>query len=794
MTALQTIWLMTRMRLTRQRNVLFNNLFRFRQKKPRDTSGGKRSNLWILTLLMVVFMSFSFVSMANNALLNMQCHLDPASECRYTDNHGEHHNDMGTAYEELSTAPFAAPLLHGVAMEVSILFFIAVLLPLGSKEMAQPDWDLEWLVTLPVERGVLLWGRVLERSASNLPGWFALLPAYSVIAWHSGHTWGALPIGLLSAAVLLPLAALLYTLADTGLRMWLPASQLRNLQAVTGLLNLPLIYFVMALGMPAANGFAMNWAREFPSWGSWTPPGLVLQAIQSREPAQLLMLATLLLAQVALLMWGGMALLRHQLRHGVVNSGARESARKPAQPLAATAAGMASAQAPARGVLACLAGVVGAILTPLQRRELRLLSRDRNFLFQTLLLPIIIIVSQMVFNGKLNSLEELGEHHTLAAAIAFGLGVYVLMLSAFQTLNNEGHVLWLLYTVPRSIESALKEKAKLWGVLALLYPAVVLGISAWYTSQFEWSMLVLVLLVVAGIPLYSMIAVSLGVFACDPLAVDARTRVRPTYVYLYMLLASFYTYCIYTSVWSQKLVVMVLTASMALALWQKARDALPYLLDPAAAPPARVSAADGLIAATAFFILQGLLLLTARRVTMLSVTIAFGIAGLIVYLLMRLTYWRSKAAGVPTILRGTQIGLALRTAAIAAAVACACGIAYLIALQHSPLWDEVLKSAPALKGGRIWIVALAVVVAPLCEEFIFRGLIYGGLRRSMRAPQAMLMSAAIFAVVHPPLSMLPVFILGLCAAWTYERSKTLLAPMLVHATYNAMVLSMQYWR
>lgn len=789
MTALQTIWLMTRMRLTRQRNVLFNNLFRFKKKKPRDTSGGKRGNLWLLTLAMVALMSFSFISIANNAVLNMQCHLDPASECRYVDQQGERHADLHTAEEELATAPFAAPLLHGLTMEVSILFLIAVLLPLGNKEMAQPDWDLEWLVTMPVERGVLLWGRVLERSASNVAGWFALVPAFGVIAWHSGYAWSVLPLAVLAALVLLPPAALLHTLADTGLRMWLPASQLRNLQAVMGLFNLPLIYFVMALGMPAANGFAMDWARAFPSWVSWLPPGLVLQAIQARDLAQLAGLAALLAAQTALLMWAGMALLRHQLRHGVVNSGARESARKRTA-TREVAEGRPSA---ARGPLTRLADAAAVIMSPLQRRELRLLSRDRNFLFQTLLLPIIIVVSQMVFNGKLNSLEELGEHHTIAAAIAFGLGVYVLMLSAFQTLNNEGHVLWLLYTVPRSIESALKEKARLWGVLTMAYPAVVLGISAWYTEHFEWNMAVLVLTVIAGIPIYSMIAVSLGVFACDPLAVDARTRVRPTYVYLYMLLASFYTYSIYTSVWSQKLVVMVLTASMALALWQKARDALPYLLDPAAAPPARVSTADGLIAATAFFILQGIVLIFSGKVSLQAITIAFGVAGIVVYVLMRLAYWRSKAAGVPVILRGADIGLSLRTAAIAAAIACACGTGYLAGLQHSSLWEDMLKTAPALEGGRIWIVALAVIAAPLCEEFIFRGLIYGGLRRSMSAAQAMLMSAAIFAVVHPPLSMLPVFILGLCAAWTYERSKTLLAPMLVHATYNAMVLSMQFW-
>ena len=88
---------------------------------------------------------------------------------------------------------------------------------------------------------------------------------------------------------------------------------------------------------------------------------------------------------------------------------------------------------------------------------------------------------------------------------------------------------------------------------------------------------------------------------------------------------------------------------------------------------------------------------------------------------------------------------------------------------------------------------LAVGAAPLCEEFIFRGLIFGGLRRSMGPRAAIVISAAIFAIIHPALSMLPVFALGMIAAVAYERSKVLLAPMLVHAIYNAAVLSWQYW-
>jgi len=781
-TPARAIWLMTKMRLTRQRNMVANNLFRkFRKKKPRDGIAGKKSGMWVLTVVMALFMSFSFLSLSRNVVLNMDCHLVADSGCQVVDHDGDRHQDLERAAAQLHKAPFQPELTRGLTMALTLLFALAVLLPLGSKELGQPDWDLEWLVTMPVERPTLLWGRLLERSASNISGVFALMPPLGIIGWYSGMGWFSPLAALAALLVLLPLAALLHTLADTGLRMWLPASQLRNLQAITGLFSMPLMYFVMALGMPGASGFVLEWARAFPAWAGWTPPGLVLQAMQASSLAQAGLAIALLLAQTAVLLWAGVALMQYQLRNGVVNSGARESVRRKPQ------------AAPSGG------GRLSRAFTPIKRRELRLLSRDRNFLFQTLLLPVIIVVSQLVFNGKLNSFAELGEHHTVAAAIAFGIGVYMLMLSAFQTLNNEGQVLWLLYTVPRSIESVLKEKAQLWGVLTMIYPLIIVGISAWYTRHFEWNMLALLLIVFAGLPIYSLIAVSLGVFACDPQAVDVRTRVRPTYVYLYMLLASFYTWSIYSDVWSQKLVVMVLVASLALALWQKARDALPYLLDPAAAPPPRVSTSDGLIAATAFFIMQGLIALFMVRAMEMpalpAVTIAFAAAGLLVYVLIRFIYWRSKTAGVPAVFRGGDMKLTLSYGAMAAFVACAVGLAYLAGLQHSALWADIAKqsSASASTVSRGWLLALAVLAAPLCEEFIFRGLIYGGLRRSMSAMPAMAMSAAIFAVVHPPMSMLPVFVLGLCAAWTYERSKTLLGPMLVHAVYNAVVLCWQFW-
>ena len=776
------IWLMTRMRLRRQLNQV-GSVFARKKKQPkagapvtRVANGGKRNGMWIVSAVVAVLMLFVCLNMSRMAVLNMQCRLVDGGACAQAgaDRHGYFNFEAAAA--ELHAAPFDPSLLGGLAMVLTALFAISVLLPLAGKELAKPDWDLEWLVTLPVERSTLLWGRLVERSASNLSGIFALFPPYAMIAWYSGYQWTAVPIALLATALLLPLAALLHTLADTGVRLWLAAAQLRNLQALLSLLNAPMLYLVFALSMPAASSFVMDLARGFPAWGLWLPPGVLLQAIQAQSVQQFAMLAALLAAQLVVLLWLGVALMRRQLRHGVVGSGVRESGRKTA---ALTQPEKPGLHLP---------------LSPVMRRELRLLARDRNFLVQTLVLPLIVVGSQLVFNGKLDTLSQFGTMPTVAAAIAFGIGVYVLMLSAFQTLNNEGNALWLLYTVPHSVESVLQEKARLWSVLAMVYPLMVAVLTLATAPAPTWQMLVLLLIVLAGIPIYSTIAVALGVFACDPTAIEVHKRIRPTYSYLFLLLAGFYTWSIYTSVWSQKVVIMVLSAALALALWQKARDALPYLLDPGASPPARVSASDGLIAATGFFIVQAivaLLLMQGKpQATLPALTIAFGVAGLLVYALMRLVYWRAKTTEVPAILRGAGWWSSIKIAVLPCALACAVALAYLAALKawHVPLpAGDTLVDAVAYSG--LWMVALTVVAAPLCEEFIFRGLIYGGLRRSIPAWQALAASAAIFAVVHPPLAMLPVFVLGCCAAWAYERSRTLLAPMLVHAVYNAVVLA-----
>jgi len=482
---------------------------------------------------------------------------------------------MRKARKELQAAPFHPVLMQAAVMQASLLFGIAFLLPLGSKELAQPDWDLEWLVTLPMERRTLLLARIAERTLANPSGILALWPMCMAVAWHSGYRWST---PLLAAACTLPLlacAATLRTVADTGLRLRLAPSQLRNLQAIASVASMPLMYLAMSLAMPAAT-LTLGWAAQFPTWALWTPPGLALQALNARDALHGLGYGALLVAQTGLVLWAGLRLLNRLLADGVVATGSRETGRSSATRPAASG---------------------WAVGTPLQRRELRLLSRDRNFLVQSLLIPLIIFGSQLVLNGQVKNLDQFIADPALLSSVAFGLGAYVLMLSAFQTINTEGHALWLLYTYPQSIGSMLAEKAQLWSVLALIYPLSVFAMGLWFGVPADGRLLSQLVLVMAGIPIFATIAVALGVWACDPLAQDMRARVRPTFAYAYLILSSLYTYALNTRAWHVRLAAIVLLAALALSLWQRARDSLPYLLDPTASPPPRVSASDGIIGA-----------------------------------------------------------------------------------------------------------------------------------------------------------------------------------------------------
>ena len=761
--AVRLLTLLRFRRLANQMAVIYGR--RLGGDKRRPATPGKKRNRWVISGVVAFFMLFAYGNIARQSIINLHWALDPGVHNRFV----------------LPAAPLSDALMRGLTMEWSLLLIAVIMLSLAARELSQPDWDLEWLVTLPLRMPVLLWGRIMERAVANPIGLLTFWPAGTLMAWISGLRWTAPLLGAVGVIPLLLLAALFRTLVDTGLRMSLAPSQLRNLQALLSIFSIVLLYLVISLGLSAPLAFTITWAKNFPAWVCWLPPGLVLQAINGPDLPARFGCSCLLVVEVGLLLWLGLALLSHQLRNGVVAASSRETGR-PAAPRRRAATTIPAARAPFLQV------------SVVQRRELKLLSRDRTFLVQTLVLPVVIVASQIVFQGRFHATSIAGVSDAAIASIAFVIAAYTLMMSAFQTLNSEGGALWLLYTIPRSIEGILAEKARLWAVLALIYPVAVFLIAIAIKMQVDIELLGLAAIVLLGVPIYTVIAVSLGVYGCDPLSQEARTKLRPTYVYLYSLLAGLYTYAIFASAWWQRIVLIVLSGLLALALWQKARDELPYLLDPAASPPARVSTSDGVIAAMMFFVLQGIALAifmaASHHISGRAVVTAYSIAGAITFALFRLVYWRSKTTGIPAVL-GAHAAKSLGWGVAAGVAAALGGLTYIYALKRFDLGQDLMRESAQGLSASVWIPLLAIVGAPIFEEFIFRGLIFGGLRRSMGALPAIGASAAVFAIVHPPLSMIPVFVLGVCAAIAYDRTKVLLAPMIAHGLYNAVVLAYQ---
>lgn len=99
----------------------------------------------------------------------------------------------------------------------------------------------------------------------------------------------------------------------------------------------------------------------------------------------------------------------------------------------------------------------------------------------------------------------------------------------------------------------------------------------------------------------------------------------------------------------------------------------------------------------------------------------------------------------------------------------------------------ILLSNKKGEDATMWIVLLAVFVAPFIEEIMFRGALYGWLRARAGAALSILSSSLIFAFLHPQgaVGIVPLTAIGMVLAFLREWRGTLVAPMVAHACFNA---------
>ena len=107
--------------------------------------------------------------------------------------------------------------------------------------------------------------------------------------------------------------------------------------------------------------------------------------------------------------------------------------------------------------------------------------------------------------------------------------------------------------------------------------------------------------------------------------------------------------------------------------------------------------------------------------------------------------------------------------------------------QHQEL--VLLVQYPQLSL-RILIAVVAVVVIPILEEMLFRGLFQTTLCSFLRIRQtawtAIIASSFLFTVMHSESAHWPaLFILGVVLGYSYEKSGSLFRPIFLHSFFNA---------
>lgn len=114
--------------------------------------------------------------------------------------------------------------------------------------------------------------------------------------------------------------------------------------------------------------------------------------------------------------------------------------------------------------------------------------------------------------------------------------------------------------------------------------------------------------------------------------------------------------------------------------------------------------------------------------------------------------------------------------------------------QHEEL--QLLTAYPQFPL-RIIVVVLAVIISPLLEEMLFRGLFQTMIRSILEVPNprfsirnaawpSILISSILFAIIHVDTGHWPaLFVLAVCLGYAYEKSGSLFRPIFIHSFFNA---------
>ena len=117
----------------------------------------------------------------------------------------------------------------------------------------------------------------------------------------------------------------------------------------------------------------------------------------------------------------------------------------------------------------------------------------------------------------------------------------------------------------------------------------------------------------------------------------------------------------------------------------------------------------------------------------------------------------------------------------------------LLGLTGYPIDDSFGSIDPQNVGEYFFAIFALALVPAFCEELIFRGIVFNGLRERFSTRWALIISALAFTIVHGNLQQLIYpFILGCLLGLIMARTGSLFASMVVHFVNNFIVVTMRF--
>lgn len=106
-------------------------------------------------------------------------------------------------------------------------------------------------------------------------------------------------------------------------------------------------------------------------------------------------------------------------------------------------------------------------------------------------------------------------------------------------------------------------------------------------------------------------------------------------------------------------------------------------------------------------------------------------------------------------------------------------------------WMESYMANSSVIDNSIMAWITAVIMAPILEEIVFRGLMYTRLKKGLPVIAAAIITSLTFGVVHGTIIWaIYTFIFSLVLIWVFERFQSLAACILLHMAYNLSGMAM----